>query len=154
MTRESALALTVKCRRVVFVLLTLAAAAVCTATFLRIDHGIVAVASPVTRSLVSLPEDASDPQVVLAVMAGRRLIKSPEVQAAVKDRGAAKKMLEELDLHGVVHVKGELTAYIRVQGGDVKSVRVGDTIQEFRVEKILPGRVVLTFEGVVVELQH
>jgi hypothetical protein len=91
---------------------------------------------------------------LLAKMAGRRLVRPAQVQAAVKDTGAAARLLAKLNLQGVVDIGGELVAYIQVDKRSVKTVRKGEKVLELTVEEIQPGSVKLSLEGVVVELSH
>jgi len=91
---------------------------------------------------------------LLVKMAGKRLIRPSQVQAAVKDTGAAQRLLAKLNLQGVVDMRGNLIAYIGVKGQGVKTVRQGGSVLEFVVKSIEPNRVVLSLQGVEVELTH
>ena len=68
--------------------------------------------------------------------------------------GAAQRLVERLNLQGVVQMAGASVAYIRVDEGQVKSVRKGEKILDLAVDKVEPGKVTLSLEGVVVELSH
>ena len=89
-----------------------------------------------------------------AQIARRRLIRPPEVKAAVKDSGAAQRLLEQLKLQGVVRMGQEYVAYVKVAERPVRSVRKGEKLLEFDVENVTPGRVVLSLQGVEVILEH
>jgi len=89
-----------------------------------------------------------------AQIARRRLIRPPEVKAAVKDSGAAQRLLEQLKLHGVVRMEREYVAYVEVTERPVRAVRKGEKLLEFVVESVAPGRVVLSLQGVEVILEH
>jgi len=89
-----------------------------------------------------------------AQIARRRLFRSPEIKAAVKDSGAARRLLEQLKLHGVVRISQEYVAYIGVAEGPVRAVRKGQKLLEFTVDDVAPGRVILSLEGIEVILEH
>ncbi len=89
-----------------------------------------------------------------AQIARRRLIRPPEVKAAVKDSGAAQRLLDQLKLHGVVRMEREYVAYVEVDKRGVRAVRKGEKLLEFIVESVAPGRVVLSLQGVEVILEH
>jgi len=104
--------------------------------------------------LPALPETGKDLKPLLVKMAGVRLIKPPQVQAAVKDTGAAAKLVKKLALQGVVRMGDELVAYISVVKEGVKTVRRGGHVLEFVVEDVAPGKVTLSLQGVQVVLEH
>jgi hypothetical protein len=91
---------------------------------------------------------------LLARMAGRRLISPPQVQPAVRDTGAAKRLLKKLALQGVVQIGDKLVAYVKLEQVGVRAVRNGETILDFLVERIELGKVTLSLEGVIVTLTH
>lgn len=101
-----------------------------------------------------LPLREYDTGPLLARIAGMRLIRPTQAQAAVKDSGAAKQLAKNLKLHGVVETGGELVAYIQVEKQGVKTVRKGETVLDFTVERIEPAKVLLSLQGVEVWLQH
>jgi hypothetical protein len=101
------------------------------------------------------PADARLPEPLLGKIAGRRhLIRAALVQAAVRDTGAAQKLLATLKLQGVVRVSGQYVAYVSVEKNGTATVHQGDTLSRFIVEKIEPGHLVLSLEGVTVTLNH
>ncbi len=89
---------------------------------------------------------------LLMRMAGRPLIRPSQVQAAVKDTGAAQRLLKKLKLHGVVQVGSDLVAYVQVDTREVKTVRKGEKLLGFVVKVIEPGRITLSLDGVEVVL--
>lgn len=91
---------------------------------------------------------------LLRQVAGSQLIRPAQIQAAVKDTGTAKRLLERLKLQSVVAMRGEPMAYVRVKDGGVRSVRKGDHLLEFYVEEVAAGEVRLTLEGVAVTLTY
>lgn len=107
-----------------------------------------------TRQLRPLPTTSGDIEGLLVKMAGVRLIRPAQVRAAVKDTGLAKRLLKRLKLQGVVDMGGEAVAYIQIEKQGVATVKRGQTIMDFVVEKIEPGKVTLSLQGVVVELSH
>lgn len=112
-----------------------------------------------------VPEVASpdaDVRSLEVKLAGSKLIRPAQVQPAVKDAGAAQKLLERFKLQSVVQMGGEPVAYVRVaQGGGggagaaaVQTVRRGGRLLDFSVEEVEPGRVRLSLEGVLVDLTY
>jgi len=105
----------------------------------------------------TIPRIAS-PQVdigpLLTRVAGSRLIRPAQVQAAVKDSGAGKMLLARLKLQSVVSLGGEQIAYVRVKDEGTQTVRVGGRLLDFVVESIDPGHVKLSLEGVIVDLRY
>lgn len=91
---------------------------------------------------------------LLQKMAGRRLIRPSQVKAAVKDTGAAAQLLKKLRLQGVVQIGPDQVAYIRVEKQGTRKVKCGEKLLEFVVQKIEPGRITLSLEGVEVMLKH
>ena len=87
-------------------------------------------------------------------LTGSRLIRPAQVQAAVKDTGAAERLLRQLKLQSVVEMDGEATAYVRVDQRGVQTVRAGGRLLDFLVESIRPGEVRLSLDGVVVALHY
>ncbi len=90
---------------------------------------------------------------LFAKMAGRRLIKPSQIKAAVKNTGAAARLLKKLKLQGIVQMGGNSIAYIKVEKKGVKSIRQGDKLLEFVVTKVKSNHVVLELDGVEVELR-
>ena len=72
--------------------------------------------------------------------------------AAVKDDGTAAKMARRLKLQGIVKMRGEYVAYVRVDGKSVAKIGQGGTILEFSVVRVEESSVVLSREGVQVAL--
>jgi|GEM_PF-1790756 len=106
------------------------------------------------RGVPPVPFDTRNIGELHRMMAGRRLIRPTQVQAAVKDTGAAARLAKQLNLQGVIQMGGSLVAYIGVKGQNVKSVKKGGKILSFTVKDIQPGKVVLSLDGVEVELGH
>lgn len=100
------------------------------------------------------PEPAQSPDAMLSKMAGKELIRPAQVQAAVKDSGAAKTLAKRLKLQGIVQIGDAYTAYVQVEKEGVKSVRKGDTILEFAVKKVEAGKVTLSLDNVEVDLSQ
>jgi hypothetical protein len=106
------------------------------------------------KKIVPLPEVGQNLQPLLVKMAGWRLIKPAQVQAAVKDNGLAQTLLKKLKLQGVIQVGSTLTAYIDVEKQGTQTVKQGEKILDFIVQRIEPGAVTLSLEGVEVTLGH
>lgn len=106
------------------------------------------------REIQTNPQEIADIQALLRSMAGRRLIRPSQVQAAVKDTGLADRLAKKLKLQGIVQMGGTLVAYIQVEKQGVKGVRQGDQILDFRIEKIESGKVTLSLQGIQIVLQH
>ena len=117
---------------------------------------VAGASAAVTRAkpLCPLPAVGQDLRPLLMKMAGRRLIRPGQVKAAVKDSGAAERLLKKLKLQGVVQTGADLVAYIRVDKEGTKSVREGQKVLDFVVARIEPGKVTLTLQGVEVVLGH
>jgi len=98
--------------------------------------------------------DASDADALVARIAGNPLIRPAQVTAAVKDSGAAQRLLKKLRLHGVTQVGSQRTAYIEVGGKSVAKVRRGDEVLGLVVERVDASEVVLSLEGVLVTLRN
>ena len=107
-----------------------------------------------SRQLKSPLSESQDVQPLLLKMAGVRLIKPSQVQAAVKDSGAAQRLAKKLKLQGVVQMPNGLVAYIKVDNEGVKSVREGGKVLDFVVDRIEPGKVTVSLQAVVVTLEH
>ena len=101
-----------------------------------------------------LPEQIQSLEALLRKTAGRRLIRAAGVQAAVKDTGAAKRLAERLKLQGIVQIGDGLIAYVQLGNSGSKALRAGEKILDFTVERIEPGKVTLSLEGVEVVLTH
>lgn len=106
------------------------------------------------KELEPLPAVGADVRPLLAKMAGTRLIRAAQVQAAVKDTGAADRLAKRLSLEGIADIAGTHVAYIRVEKKGVQSVKQGDTVLDFVVEKIVSNRVTLSLQGVQVVLNQ
>lgn len=91
---------------------------------------------------------------LLREMAGRRLIRPSQTLAAVRDSGAAAKLLGKLKLQGVVQIADGLVAYVQVDKQGTKTVRAGEKLLDFVVKDIEPSKVTLSLEGVEVSLSH
>lgn len=101
-----------------------------------------------------LPKDAQDIQGLLGRVAGACPIRPAQTVAAVKDDGAAARLLKKLKLQGVVQMGDAMVAYVQVEKEGVQTVRKGQTLLQFMVEDIEPGKVTLSLQGVVVVLGH
>ncbi len=99
------------------------------------------------KKIVPLPEVGQNLQPLLVKMAA-------QVQAAVKDNGLAQTLLKKLKLQGVIQVGSTLTAYIDVEKQGTQTVKQGEKILDFIVQRIEPGAVTLSLEGVEVTLGH
>jgi hypothetical protein len=82
------------------------------------------------------------------------LISPPQVQAAVKDSGSAAKLVKRLKLQGIVQIGGGYVAYVQVEEQGLKTVKKGESLLDFVVQEVAPGKVVLSLEGVEVVLGH
>lgn len=109
----------------------------------RADHRAVAHVEAVER-----PDDL--PRTV----AGRPLIRPGQVQAAVLDTGAAARLAQGLRLRGVVFAGGRHIAYIHVQDEGTVTVEEGHEVIDFTVQAIEADHVLLSLEGVEVQLRH
>lgn len=107
-------------------------------------------------ALESRADSRAEIEPLLARLAGMPLIRPAQVQAAVKNDGSAERLLKKLKLQGVVQVGSELVAYIQVDDGGkvVRSIHSGQTVLDFNVENIEPGKVTLSLQGVVVVLSQ
>ena len=108
-----------------------------------------------------LPPTDSNIQPLVRLMAGSRLIRPSQVQPAVKDNGAAQRMLEQLRLTGILELGGDRVAYIEVlkggqKGGaaETRAVRTNEKILEFTVDAVEQDQVTLNLEGVIVPLRY
>jgi hypothetical protein len=103
---------------------------------------------------VAVPKQ--DLQGVLTRLSSRRnpLISPPQAQAAVKDSGAAAKLAKKLKLQGIVQTGGDYVAYVQVDEQGLKTVRKGESLLDFVVLDVGPGKVLLALEGVEVALGH
>jgi hypothetical protein len=111
-------------------------------------------ASSQPKQLAPLPGVGRDVSPLLARSGATRLVVPSQVQAAVKDTGAAQKLLARVKLQGVVNLGGELVAYVAVEKEGIKTVKKGNTLLSFNVDDVQPGRVVLSLEGVTLELRQ
>jgi len=105
-------------------------------------------------SLPQLSDQRADTTELAAAIGRRRLLEPAEIQAAVKDAGAAQDLLGRMRLQGVVQMGDQPQAYVMIQDEGVKVLRVGDQVLGFQVEKIEAGKVELSLEGVRVMLTH
>ena len=108
----------------------------------------------VGRGVRPIPEHTLDLQPLLARVARRELIRPASLQAAVKDDGTAQRLLKALKLQGVIEMDGQLVAYIHVEKQGVQTVRAGEQVLDFVVERIDPGSVTLSLQGVQAKLGH
>ena len=116
------------------------------------DYGPVNVVAE--EGLGQAGMSAPDLDALLREMAGRRLIRPSQGLAAVKDSGAASKLLSKLKLQGVVRTTDRLVAYVQIDKQGTKTVRTGDKLLDFVVKDIESGKVTLSLEGVEVSLTH
>jgi hypothetical protein len=116
------------------------------------DADALASAPASARQLPPMPGGRPDLQPLIVKLAGRTLIRPAQVQAAVKTDGTAERLLKLLKLQGIVRIGDTSVAYIQVEKEGVKTVREGETVLDFVVERIEPNKVVLNLQGVVVTL--
>ncbi len=146
---------TVTARGVGIVLNVLALLAVAVASFYPLgeaDPQAQAVETDL-RALDDPPQNSVDLRSLVTKAAGRRLIRPSQVVAAVKDNGQASKLASKLRLQGVAQFGDALVAYV-TRDKEVTSVREGDELYGFRVEKISPSSVILSLDGVLVKLKN
>jgi hypothetical protein len=143
-----------KVRIIGLVCVVLSLAGVALAAFCPLGRGLAESADTGNSALPPLPRADRPIQPLLVKMAGRRLIRPSQAQAAVKDSGLTGRLAKKLTLQGIVRVGGTLVAYIHVEKQGVKSVRAGDRILDFLVERMESDRVTLSLEGVQVVLKH
>ena len=111
--------------------------------------------SATTRAIdAANSSDTANLRPLLIKLATSELLRPAQLQAAVKDDGTAQQLLKSLKLQGIIEMEQKNVAYIQVEKQGVKTVRVGETISEFTVEKIEPNRVTLSYRGVIVILGH
>jgi hypothetical protein len=91
---------------------------------------------------------------VLARMAGRRLVRPARIIAAVKDTGAAERLVKRLKLQGVISMGGKNVAYVQVDGKRTVSVRENEKLMEMVVQKIDSGSVLFSLDGVEAQLTY
>lgn len=108
----------------------------------------------VSRRVAPLPTERIAIEPLLAKAATTELVRPGQVKAAVKDDGTAARMLKALKLQGVVQLNQSPVAYVQIEKQGVATVKKGDTILEFVVEGVEPGRVILSLNGVIVELAN
>lgn len=130
----------------------IALAAYATIAPVEVADGLAKVERP--RPFRPLLASRHDVRALLATMAGYPLIRPPQVIAAVKDTGLARRLLKKLKLHGVAQIGSDYVAYVQVDAKEVKRVSRGDAILDFRVEKVELGKVTLLLDAVVVTLTH
>jgi len=106
------------------------------------------------RRIPPLPQPGESIGPLLAKASSTRLIMPAQVQAAIKDNGAAEKMLARLKLQGVVQIGNESIAYVVVEKEGIKTLRKGDQLLSFTVESVSAGRVQLSYEGIQLELKQ
>ena len=106
------------------------------------------------KRFVPSPATPRDVDALLVKMAGRVLIRPAQVKAAVKDTGAAARLVKQLKLRGVVEMPDGLVAYIELASEGVRDVRKGDRVLVFEVKDLQPGAVTLTLDGVEVQLKN
>src|SRR4051812_45987071 len=137
---------------IVVLLATLALAGLALCVFFPIRLPQATGDSHESRTLPPLPHAGQDLQPLLVAMAGNNIIRPAQVQAAVKDDGAAQRLLAKLNLQGVIQMGDDLVAYIQVEKGGVQTVKQGGSIIGLTVEKVEPSRVTLSLQGVLVTL--
>ncbi len=118
-----------------------------------VDAAEVGLDMAVAEAFGPIAVETRDLDALLRETAGRDMIRPPQAQAAVKDTGLAARLAKKLDLQGVVQMQDRLIAYIQIKEIGVTTVSQGDTILEFNVKEVVPGRVTLTLEGVEVSLR-
>ncbi len=91
---------------------------------------------------------------LLKKMAGRRLMRPSQIQAAIKDDGRAERLLKALKLQGVVQMGDDYVAYVQIDKRGVRAIRRGEAILGFSVQNVEPGKVTLSLEGVQAVLSH
>ncbi len=136
------------------VLLALSAVLMVLSAVIPIGADVEASSVASVRQLQPLPKIRANLEPLVAKMAGRHLIKPSQVQAAVKDTGIAQRLAKKLKLQGVVQVGTDLIAYVSVEKQGTKTVRQGEKLLDFVVQKIEPGKVTLSLQGVQVVLGH
>ena len=124
------------------------------ACFIPITIAEESMAASSRQSVPQIVETTLDEQGLTQTVAGRRLIRPAQVQAAVKDNGAAQRLLERLKLQSLVKMGGEMVAYVNVKGEGVQSVRTGGQLLDFRVDGIAAGGLKLSLDGVDVLLSR
>jgi len=154
MISEGTVALARRLRVVALVVLLLGGAMIPLAGFFPISLEGEPVDVARRRPVRGMAEGPKSVEPLLGKLAGRRLIRPAQVQAAVQDGGVAAKLLKQLTLRGVAQRNGGRAAYVEVEKGGTKVVRKGDTLLGFLVEDVAPGRVSLSLEGVLLELNH
>src|SRR6185503_12509775 len=93
---------------------------------LSLDPQISQASRP--RELKPLPRTGEDISPLVEKVVVRELIKPAQIKSAVKDDGAAAKLLSKLKLQGVVQSQSSFIAYIRVEEKSVKTVKRGDKL--------------------------
>lgn len=91
---------------------------------------------------------------VLRQTAGRRLIRPAQIIAAVKDTGAAERLVKRLKLQGIIEMGGRKVAYVQVDGQNTVSVREGQKVLDMTVAKIESSRVEFSLDGVQASLAY
>jgi hypothetical protein len=107
-----------------------------------------------TQSVPALDPVQKDWNDLVVQVAGSRLIRPVQIQAAVLDSGAAQRLLSRLRLQSVVQIDGAAVAYVRVRDEGVQAVREGGRLLDFMVEAVEPGNVRLSLDGVQVHLGY
>ena len=114
-------------------------------------------AAPARSGAVSSqPAGVQDLQTVLDCLTARRrpLVSPAQVQAAVKDTGAAAKLAKKLKFQGIIQVDDGYVAYVQTEEEGLRTLRKGDAILDFVVRDVGADKVVLSLEGVEVMLGH
>ena len=113
------------------------------------------VSSSASRSpLPPIPQKTRSIESLLIQCGTKELIRATRVQAAVKDTGVAKELAKRLKLEGVIELDGQYVAYIKRDKSPSISLREQDTILDFTVRAVKPGRVVLSIDGIDVVLSQ
>ncbi len=136
------------------VLLLLSFIAVVTAAVFPIDTDVKTRATSEAAEFFPLVASEQNMNSLLLKMAGKPLIRPPQIKAAVKDVGTATQLLKKLKLQGIVKLGNSFVAYIEVDKHGVVTVRRGEKILEFVVKDIGAQAIVLSLEGVEISLSH
>jgi hypothetical protein len=115
---------------------------------------VEAEGSEIVRQFTMLQTEKPSIQSLQTKIVNRNLIKPSQAKAAVKNSGAAEQLLKKLKLQGVVQLGSQKVAYIQVEKQGTQKVQAGGKLLGFDVKEVDTGKVVLSLEGVEVELTH
>ncbi|MFI4862240.1 MAG: hypothetical protein ACIAXF_16370 [Phycisphaerales bacterium JB063] len=142
-------------RLVSMLLVIVALGGVALALVVPLPSGAVTGNEANTNALRPIPDLRKDTDALVRQTASRQLIRPPQVTAAVRDNGQARRLLAKLKLQGVLQMNGHTQAYVQVEGQGVVTVREQDSVLDFVVTRIDPaGYVHLSLDGVEVTLSH